>query len=441
MKVLSKISVLSNYSCTLFVLIGISMLMFSCAPSVEKKVKQYECEGKTIIASTLGQETEHNCIVFSDNSGVYFDDMKEVSQVLAFGKAYVSVFPSLSIPCDNSGLRIDLNNGHEYTFTAENIGYYDIYPIDDWATVLCGRNSWGSDIPNFILKKGSDTIYMVDNFEYWYSKYPLQYPENVEVIEAEGEDEDGTIVAGTFSYEGTNKNQVGANGDKEGYICVKLIGGGEGALQEGCDNMSRYVQNPEYDFVEWVDENDNCTAFSGDVIITPGHFFEATSISSISFINLKNCQFSYNEIGTSEMYRKLVLSIVSKFEEEKQQRQREKINEILDQCVDIEEISHDLRNEVAAERKYNGKKVLLDLKILSINRVDSRYTYNPYLLDAQYIKVTSDKTTWIEVSCYTEDESFVELSYPHNCVIMGELMVNLSSPGNLLFENCELVIY
>ena len=62
-------------------------------------------------------------------------------------------------------------------------------------------------------------------------------------------------------------------------------------------------------------------------------------------------------------------------------------------------------------------------------------------MDAQYSRITLDETVIIDISCYTDDENFVELSYPHHCILAGELMVNVSSPTDLKFENCELFLY
>lgn len=128
MKCLFKFNVLLQSTCTLFFLIGISLFMFSCSPSIEKKVKKYEKEGKTIIVSTMGQETKNHCIVFADADGVYFDNMKNVSQLLIFGKSYTCVSPELSIPCEKKGLEIRVSSW-EYAFTQENIDDFEIYPI------------------------------------------------------------------------------------------------------------------------------------------------------------------------------------------------------------------------------------------------------------------------------------------------------------------------
>lgn len=440
MKCLSKFNVLLQSTCTLFFLIGISLFMFSCSPSVEKKVKKYEKEGKTIIVSTMGQDTQNHCIVFADVEGVYFDNMKHVSQLLIFGKNYTCVSPELTIPCEKKGLEIR-ESSWEYTFTQGNIDNFEIYPIGDWATIVLGRNEPGADIPSFVMQNGSDTIFLVNSFENWHSKYQVKYDYVSEAVEYEGVDEYGNATTGVF--ESASMSYETGNDEEPENITIKLWGG-YGRLQNDCDKLSTYFDGRESDFYAWYHQDRDCTSYFAELKITPGHFFDVNTITSITFDELhKTVPFS--EVGSTSMYEQLASAIYSKYQvdqEEKARREKqEQIQYVLDQCVDIEKLASELRNEVAAERKYSGKQVLLNLNLLSINRVDSRYTYNQYILDAQYSRITLDETVLIDISCYTDDENFVNLSYPHHCILAGELMVGVSSPTNLKFENCELFLY
>ena len=376
----------------MYVLVGISILTYSCASSVDSKVKKYSDAGKTIIASTMGQDTKNHCIVFADAEGVYFDNMKSVSQLLLFSKKYTCVSSELSIPCDKKGLAIRMNSW-EYTFSKENIDDFEIYPVGDWATVILGKNEPGADFPSFVMQNGSDTIFLINSFESWHSRYQLKYDYVSEAVEYEGVDEYGNTTTGVFQ---------------------------------------RYH------------ESRGCTSYSAELELTPEHFFDVNTVASITFDELKKT-VPFSEVGSTSMYEQLAGAIYSKYrvdKEEKAKREKqEQIQYVLDQCVDIEKLASELRNEVAAERKYAGKQVLLNLNLSSINRIDSRYTYNQYILDAQYSRITLDETVLIDISCYTDDENFVELSYPHHCILAGELMVNVSSPTDLKFENCELFLY
>ncbi len=425
---------------TMYVLVGISILTYSCAPSVDSKVKKYSDAGKTIIASTMGQETKNHCIVFADAEGVYFDNMKSVSQLLLFSKKYTCVSSELSIPCDKKGLAIRMNSW-EYTFSKENIDDFEIYPIGDWATVILGKNEPGADFPSFVMQNGSDTIFLINTFESWHSRYQLKYDYVSEAVEYEGVDEYGNTTTGVFQSVSMSKET--GNAEDPENITIKLWGG-YGRLQSDCDKLSGYFEGSEPDFYAWYHESRGCTSYSAELELTPEHFFDVNTVASITFDELKKT-VPFSEVGSTSMYEQLAGAIYSKYrvdKEEKAKREKqEQIQYVLDQCVDIEKLASELRNEVAAERKYAGKQVLLNLNLSSINRIDSRYTYNQYILDAQYSRITLDETVLIDISCYTDDENFVELSYPHHCILAGELMVNVSSPTDLKFENCELFLY
>lgn len=440
MKCLFKFNVLLQSTCTLFFLIGISLFMFSCSPSIEKKVKKYEKEGKTIIVSTMGQETKNHCIVFADADGVYFDNMKNVSQLLIFGKSYTCVSPELSIPCEKKGLEIRVSSW-EYAFTQENIDDFEIYPIGDWATIVLGRIEPGADIPSFVMQNGSDTIFLVNSFENWHSRYQVKYDYVSEAVEYEGVDEYGNATTGVF--ESASMSYETGNDEEPENITIKLWGG-YGRLQKDCDKLSIYFEGSEPDFYAWFDQSRDCTSYSAELILTPEHFFDVNTVASIKFDKLQITVPS-SETGSTSMYKQLASAIYSKYRVDKEENaKREKIEQIqyiLDQCVDIEKLADELRNEVAAERKYSGEQVLLSINLLSINRIDSRYTYNQYILDAQYSRITLDETVLIDISCYTDDENFINLTYPHHCVLAGELMVNVSSPTSLKFENCKLLLY
>lgn len=400
-------------------------------------MKQYESEGKTIVASTLGQETEHNCIVFFDAEGVYFDNIKNVSRLITFGKSYTCVSSELSIPCGKSGLEIK-NRSWEYVFSQEKIDDFEIYPIGDWATIILGKNKPGADIPSFIMRNGSDSIFIVNTFDSWHSKYRLKYDYVSDAVEYEGEDEYGNATTGVFASVSMNKET--GNDEEPENIAIKLSGG-YGRLQSDCDNISHYFARCEQEFFDWLDDNYGCSSYSAKLYIKPEHFFDVSSISSITFDELENEEFQSTDIGTKAMYEEIAVAIYAKYltemEEIAKREKNAQIQRILNQCTSLVQLQNDMGNEIYAERIYAGKTIYLNLDLSSIKRVDSRYTDNQYMIESQYV----DLSTNIDVYLYTDDESFTNIQYPHKCVVSGKLMIRRSSVDRISLEDCELILY
>lgn len=415
------------FTCTLFLLAGISFLMSSCSPSLEKKIEKYEKEGKTIIASTLGQETKYNCIVYSDDKGVYVDNMKSIYQILEYNKGYTVAIPSLSIPSDNSGLKIDIKESPvKSKFSAEELmENYEIYPIGDWATILRGKNDWGSDIPNYILQNGSNTVYSVSVDKlYWYSRYHLQYPNN----------SDDDVALPAQDEEGETK--------PEEYISIPLYGEYK-QFQNGYNKLAVYFANCDNDFFSWLNkEYDYCqTLFTSTLSITQDHFFDAATITSVNFFGT---EFHTSEIGSNAMCEQVAKLIYNDYVTEKrkeaEEAQRERVQNILDQCTSLTQLRKDLsRNKIQTEQKYAGKKILLDLTLSEIMRVDTRYASNQYRLEHHY--VGEELSEYLDVVIYSDDEAFTQLTYPKRCIVTGVFDVNSSTYNSFYFEDCELVLY
>ncbi len=408
---------------TMFLLIGICILTYSCTKSVESKVKKYERDGKTIITSSFGHKVTDNYILFSDANGLYFDNLKEVKQILLFNKEYVELMPTTSI--DQNKVEIDFQKDKK-SFTQQTITDYDIYPIGDWATLLIYNKNSEYEVYNYFKCNNSDTIYLIlnDDFEEWHSRYTMFYEP-------------------TTSY-GINTNKSVENEDIEGdFFCFGLKN-----WQRMNDEILDQLRVGAPEFYAWLNSGMGMMtklAYTVKFVVPNEQSINNPTFLSVSFDNLPDCQFSSEDFETGSFSetggKKILDALVSKFSTELEENAKKETQKLLDQCVDIEKLASELRNEVVAERKYSGKQVLLNLNLSSINRIDSRYTYNQYILDAQYSKITLDETVLIDISCYTDDENFVELSYPHHCILAGELMVNVSSPTDLKFENCELLLY
>lgn len=430
MKCLLKSNVQLLSTCTKLFLVGICFTMFSCSPSLEKKVEKYEKEGKTIISSTLGQEVKHHCIVFSDDKGVYVDNMKSVYQIIEFNKEYTIAIPSLSIPSDNSGVKIDIEEiSVKANFSAEElVENYEIYPIGDWATILRGKNDWGSDIPNYILKNGSNTVYSVSLDKlYWYSRYHLQYPSNPD-------DDDVVLVAAVAEGE-EETEQVE-------YISIPLYGEYM-KFQNGGSNLAAYFTNCDNNFVTWLNEEYKYhkTLFTSTLLITEDHFFDAATITSVNFFGT---EFQTSEIGSKAMYEQVAKLIYNDYVTEKrkeaEEAQKERVQNILDQCTSLAQLRNDLsRNKIQAEQKYAGKKILLDLTLSEISRVDTRYASNQYRMEHHY--VGEELSQYLDVVIYSDDEAFTQLTYPKRCIVAGVFDVHGSTYNSFYFEDCELVLY
>lgn len=408
--------------CTMFFLVGICFCMSSCSPSLEKRIEKYEKEGKTILSSTVGQEEKHPCIVFSDDKGVYVDNMKSVYQIIEFNKEYTIAIPSLSIPSDNSGVKIDIEEiSVKENFSADELmENYEIYPIGDWATFLRGKNDWGTDIPNYILKNGSNTVYSVslDNV-YWSSKYHLLYDDDVAFpAVAEGEEET----------------------EQEEFISIPLYGEYMN-FQNGGSNLAPYFTNCDNNFVTWLNDKYHQTLFTSTLLITEDHFFDAATITSVNFFGT---EFQTSEIGSKAMYEQVAKLIyndyVTETRKEAEEAQKERVQNILDQCTSLGQLRNDLsRNKIQAEQKYAGKKILLDLTLSDISRVDTRYASNQYRMEHQY--VGEDVTQYLDIVIYSDDEAFTQLTYPKRCIVSGVFDVPGSTYNTFYFEDCELVLY
>lgn len=381
---------------SLFLLGGICFFMFSCSLSLEQKIKKYEGNGKTIIASTLGQETNYPCVVFADGKGVYVDNLKDVFQIFEFDKEYTSVIPSLSIPCDNSGLQIEMVRPQKFEFSTEDIDHYDFIPIGEWATFLHGREGEdGGYYSDFIVKNGSDTIYNVyfDNLS-WYSKYQLQYASL---------EEDDVMLAPAVE-EGTEPKE---------YLSLKVNGTYEQFLNE-CDKLTPYFTKCEPEFFEWLKYHLYDELYYAHLSLNPERFFEAPNVTYLAFLNR---EFQISEIGTQWMYEQVAKLVYGEYlkavEVQRQEQERvkkEQLQSLVEQSVNfLDFLSLYMNNSMKAQRTYPiGETMIFKLKLEKIK--DGYYSY----------ELVPDSYILTNINMRTNDESFTELDYPCYVIVQTD---------------------
>lgn len=421
---------------TMYVLVGISILTYSCAPSLERRVKKYERTGKTIITSSLGHEVANNYILFSDTNGLYFDNLTEVRQILSFDKEYVELVPIVEI--STNAMEINYREGWSQSFNQQRIlTYYDVYPIGDWATLLVYNKESEYEFSNYCIFNNSDTIYLIlnDTFEGWHSRYKMFY-KPTPMTRKWGEMEE----LKTFSGIDTNKS-VG-NEDSDGEFFSFGVKNWQNINKEILDEIEAGV--PE--FYQWLNEGWGLMkklAYTAKFIITNKQSMKAPTFSSVSFDYLPDCQFPSEDFETGSFAetggKKILNALFSQYTLELEEWLKKENQRILDNCADIDEINNDLRNKFQAEKKYKDKVIYFETDVYSIEEVKWA-AKNQYIVYGQYHKY--GELYAIDIDCFTDDKSFIELSYPHKCVIQGELDVNNSScKKRLKFDNCKLLLY
>ena len=111
-------------------------------------------------------------------------------------------------------------------------------------------------------------------------------------------------------------------------------------------------------------------------------------------------------------------------------KEREYINKLVKQSITMEQLSKEYRNKIIADRKYKGKTLILECRLLRIREDD--YTSSGY----KYCLIGD----WNWMYGYTNDDTFIELSYP-TTVIMKAVLTNVSNYHDYIFSNCELLAW
>ncbi|MDL2241646.1 hypothetical protein LJB91_01905 [Bacteroidales bacterium OttesenSCG-928-L03] len=114
-------------------------------------------------------------------------------------------------------------------------------------------------------------------------------------------------------------------------------------------------------------------------------------------------------------------------EEREEQEKREYLKRLEEEAIPIAKFKNDYKNEIAAEKKYNGKIIIIKCKLDKIERSDSLFDLSAYNYKVSHF--------WDGITGYTNDENFVKIDYP--CTVIMEAKV--LSKTKLV--NCKLLAW
>ncbi len=115
---------------------------------------------------------------------------------------------------------------------------------------------------------------------------------------------------------------------------------------------------------------------------------------------------------------------------------REYVNQVQKEAVPIYEIAKAYNNQIAANKKYKNKIVTVECTLDQLVKPDifnSKYKYKMRSEYAQFFSVNYN------IAAYTDDEKFMELTYPAKVVMRAKLVYG--SQTDFYFEDCELLLW
>lgn len=151
--------------------------------------------------------------------------------------------------------------------------------------------------------------------------------------------------------------------------------------------------------------------------------------------------FDVQDFSSREKAQKVLLRVSSIVDAAKESRrkeeEKEEIKRLLDESISIGELKAAFEeNSIKAQKKYVGKTLYINCQLESIQENNN----SSYDLEGYSYKLITDSFGAIaEIKGYTNDESFVDLSYPES-VIMKATLVD-GTTRRFRFKDCELLAW
>lgn len=404
----------------------LTTILISCTPIVEKKINQYTAEGKNIINSSLNIETKYNYILYTDESGIWFDNMKDVIKILEFNRTYALCSPHMRIPCGKTGLEITpaycAYEGDETEMIIKDniLNDYHLYMIGDWAALLKPQSHMPEYTSSLIILPGKDTIYTFASIKKSKSCYNMSY-----------------------SYSDCVQEET-----PESYICVDLYGD---LLYSDLIDGDVDCQSPLLAYIESTDVKDWLYGDDGPMQIiyeakytlTQDDFFTIKNIEEVAFKeSWIDTVFNVEKMGAPQMLTRVAQKVTNEYLRYKKEQEEKRLQELIEQikqnAVTFREVFNTYKdNPIKAKQLYPvGKRMIIAMTLGGIE--ETPYALSAYSLDPDLISFAGD------VLITTNDEDFTKLDYPHYVwmeVLLKDYSKSWTGTFDLRFTDAELLMW
>ena len=382
---------------------SVAFSVIACSSKkVERRVTEYQQQGKTILSSTFETEDPNEYILYMDKEGIFLDDMNQTTKLVSFGAEYTfkEMYARINrnkigaVACESS--HFNSLTGTKMTLKQEDIYDYSIAVITDWCLILRSN-----------LREGV-YIFMPNSKDIYYTQDVYIHDTKYEYYNKDHTNEYGSPII-------TKRDKMKKEEVIELLLHGDLIYGDAHEPQDGENPLKKLLPSDIYEWCTNIDCPDcaDATIFDAYYNLTKGNHFDG-SIDKIEFKKMGWAgTFEDKEIGTQTMWSKVAESVAyqyNKWEEDIAELMRrdeeaaaqERVQAIVDHSVSFMDfLDLYLSNEVKAVKTYPiGKTMIFGIEL---ERIEAGYSSYKLVPDA-YIKTN--------VNMKTNDENFTELNYP-----------------------------
>ena len=396
---------------TIYLLILLFLSLQSCARNyvkeIEKLSAEYEKQGKVVLATSM----QKHFIIYQDGDAFWLNNLDEPARkILSADKKMVKVYYHLSFnDKGHPGVRksfdeIKLDEGF---FRASNIsqdemGY--VYPYKKEEIKLLNDEAISfvyqtlDDYRGVPYKNESKLVYYFSNSDTLYYSYTPP----------------------TVSPDGSRIDRVGLN---LGYIAGE-INDDEYSFSMGEGGAFYWTIN--------LDAKGKVIGTNENLVYENEHYDKHILFNRSSFSTL----------GRTKSVLKLINDTLTACA----QRQAEKemkiqIEKLVKESISIEQLSSEYSNTLKANRDYKGKTFTVSCELESLEEAGGLFEPDgyKYKVVSHALVAFGEWMSGYDILGYTNDDNFVELSFPRKVVM--EVTLQSGSSSRFEFRDCKLLAW
>lgn len=154
--------------------------------------------------------------------------------------------------------------------------------------------------------------------------------------------------------------------------------------------------------------------------------------------NVSKKKFNISHFSSKDNTQNILLQITQTVEKEEQAIYLAQIQPLIDNSVTLEQLSKEYRNTVKFDRTYKNQFIYLDCQLEFVKEVTGWFEPEyKYKVISSSVMILGQWISDYDLTGYTNDENFINLTYPHHVVMKAR--VTSASSRVFKFSDCELL--
>lgn len=380
----------------------ILLLFQGCGRNVQKNLENiiadYQQQGKRIVMTSK----EKHFVIYQNENALWINNLDEPERILLSSDSIMTKI-TFTMGFSKNGMpsieqSYDQIKLEKYVFQDHMTSNFRL--LDDNTIAFTHQysepNPWDPD--------GEDEIVWKDEYVYYLSKpdtvFFSRISPKIDILQNTRQDKVGLYVNylaqaidGSFSY-----------------------GSVDGGIFEWNFDINEYGQIVQTNEIEYHNEETDVSM----------NFYLSDFSSKIQAQNV-----------LTKIEKALDISFRKKIEEER----KEQINSLIEESLTLEELSEIFANPIKAKKEYIGKTITISCKLEAIKEANGFFDKNgyKYKICCFALEAFGEWIDGYDLVGYTNDENFVDLSYPKKVVVKA--ILTSGTRRKFEFKDCELLAW